>query len=234
MPPVSIDEKEVALDVLCLDWDNLIEIQYTLKQLPELHLKFIKGHQDDKTPYAQLPLLARLNVNADAMAGRYQDCYGQDRPIALITPRTSVQLHLLEGTVTSSHAATFRHAYSGLPLLEAVRIKKGWSEAMVTSINWQAHGSALRDQMPCRNHYVKLVHDILPTHSFQNCMDTGRRTCPCCPSLHKDRDHILRCPTPIRNRWRHTFLYKLSDACNDTHHTYAPIQQLLLEVVRQW
>lgn len=231
--PVSIDGEAVVLDVLCPDWDILIEIQYALKQLPELKLQYIKGHQDDKIPYTQLPLLARLNVDADAMAGRYQDSHGQDRPIALMTPRTKVQLHLLEGTVTSSHAATLCHAYSGPPLQEAVRIKNGWSEATVTSINWQAHGSALRKQMPRRNHYVKLVHDILPTHSFQNRMDTGKRTCPCCPSTHEDRDHILRCPNPMRSRWRHAFLDKLSGECI-TQHTYAPIQQLLLEVVRQW
>ncbi len=163
--PVSIDGMDMVLDVLCPDWDILIEIQHALKQLPELQLKFIKGHQDDKIPYAQLPLLARLNVDADAMAGSYQDCHGQDRPVALIMPRTRVQLHLLEGTVTSSHAATLRHAYCGQPLLEAVRIKNSWSEATVTSINWQAHGSALRKQMPRRIHFVKLVHDILPTHA---------------------------------------------------------------------
>ena len=169
------------------DWDVLIKIQHALKQLPKLQLKeFIKGHQDDKIPYAQLPLLARLNVDADALAGRYQDRQGQDRPIALITPRTRLQLHLLEGTVTSSHAATLRHAYSGPPLLESARIKNGWSASTVASIDWQVHGSALRKQMPRRIHYVKLVHDILPTHSFQNRMDTGKRLCLCCSSTHED------------------------------------------------
>ncbi len=69
--PVRIDGESVVLDVMCPDWDILIEIQNALKQLPDLKLKFIKGHQDDKIPYAQLPLLARLNVDADAMAGRW-------------------------------------------------------------------------------------------------------------------------------------------------------------------
>ncbi len=78
------------------------------------------------------------------MAGRFQDLRGQDRPMALITPRTGVQLHLIDGTVTSSHAATVRQAYSGPPLLEALRIRNEWWEATVASVNWQAHGSALR------------------------------------------------------------------------------------------
>ena len=87
--------------------------------------------------------------------------------------------------------------------------------------------------MPRRIRYVKLVHDILPTHSRQNCMDKGKRVCPCCSSLNKDRDHVLRCPTAARNQWRHQFLDKLSETC-ETHHTYAPFRQLLLEGFRQW
>ncbi|KAI2496026.1 hypothetical protein MHU86_18499 [Fragilaria crotonensis] len=194
---------------------------------------FIKGHQDEKIPYAQLPLLARLNVDADAMAGRFQDLHGQDRPLALITPRTGVHLHLLEGTVTSSHAAHLRHAYCGPPLLEYLRIKNGWSSSTVHSINWQAHGSALRKQITHRIHFVKFVHDVLPTHSRQNRMDKGKRTCPCCLSLHEDRDHILRCPTVARTSWRHKFLTKLAETC-DNHYTYGPLRDLLLEAFRQW
>ena len=110
----------MVLDVLCRDWDILIESQASLIQLRSLRLKFIKGHQDDKTPYAQLPLLARLNVDADSLAGQFQALYGQDRPLVLLTPHTHVLLHLLEGTVTSSFAATLRHAYCGPLLMEFI------------------------------------------------------------------------------------------------------------------
>ena len=231
--PVRIDGTTVVLDVLCPDWDILIEIQHALEQLPGLCLKYIKGHQDDKLPYERLPLLARLNVEADALASQFQNHHGQDRPIALLTSRARVQIHLIDGTVTSSLAATLRHAYSGPPLLEYVRTRNKWSEATIASINWQAHGSALRKQISRRRHYVKLVHDLLPTHSQANRMDKGKRTCPSCASLHEDRDHILRCPSAERNKWRHKLLTTLTDVCT-THHTYRPLQDLLLEAVRQW
>lgn len=162
--PVRIDGTKVVLDVLCPDWDILIEIQFALEQLPGLCLKYVKGHQDNKLPYAQLPLLARLNVDADALAGQFQNNHGQDRPIVLMTSRARILLHLIDGTVTSSHASTLRHAYCGPPLLEYKRIRNNWSEARtIASINWQAHGSALRKQIHLRRHYVKFVHDILPT-----------------------------------------------------------------------
>ncbi|KAI2494428.1 hypothetical protein MHU86_20111 [Fragilaria crotonensis] len=64
-------------------------------------------------------------------------------------------------------------------------------------------------------------------------MDKGKRTCPCCLSLHEDRDHILRCPTVARTSWRHKFLTKLAETC-DNHYTYGPLRDLLLEAFRQW
>ena len=59
---IQIDGNTVVLDVLCPDWDVLIQIQEALLHLPGLRLKLIKGLQDDNTPNARLPLLARLNV----------------------------------------------------------------------------------------------------------------------------------------------------------------------------
>ena len=59
---IQIDGNTVVLDVLCPDWDVSIQIQEALLHLPGLRLKLIKGLQDDNTPNARLPLLARLNV----------------------------------------------------------------------------------------------------------------------------------------------------------------------------
>ena len=64
-------------------------------------------------------------------------------------------------------------------------------------------------------------------------MDSGHRTCPCCPSTSEERDHILRCPAAERNQWRHKLLSDLSSACT-THHTYEPLKKLLLDAVRKW
>ena len=98
------------LDVLCPTWDSLVEIQYAITHLTDLQLKYVKGHQVDKTPYARLPLLAHLNVDADSLAGNFQDQHGQDCPLVLWTPRTHALPHLVEGTVTSSFTAALCHA----------------------------------------------------------------------------------------------------------------------------
>jgi hypothetical protein len=114
--PVKIDGNTVVLDVLCPDWDILIEVQNALLQLPDLTLKYIKAHQDDDTPSAQLPLYAQLNVDADTLASEFQDAHGSVRPILLMTPSTRVLLHLPHISITGKFASTLRTAYSGPPL----------------------------------------------------------------------------------------------------------------------
>lgn len=117
---VQIDGTKVVLDVLRPDWDILlILIQSAFEQLPGLCLKYVKGHQDNKLLYDQLPLLVRLNFNADTLAGQFQNHHGQDCPIVLLTSHARVQIHLIEqGTIKSSLAAALCHAYCGPPLLE--------------------------------------------------------------------------------------------------------------------
>ena len=51
--PIDLDEGKVILDVLCSEWDVLVEIQAAFKQLPGLILQYVKGHQDRDKRYDQ-------------------------------------------------------------------------------------------------------------------------------------------------------------------------------------
>jgi hypothetical protein len=52
--PVDLDYNKIVLDVLSPEWDILVVIQHSLKCLPGITLKYIKGHQDSTIPYDQL------------------------------------------------------------------------------------------------------------------------------------------------------------------------------------
>ena len=231
--PVSIDGSKVVLNVLCPDWDILIEIQHALLRLPNLTLQYIQGHQDAKKPYQELPLLAQINCDADAAAGEYQDQHGCVRPIILMTPRSRALIHLPSGSITGKFSSKLRLAYSGPPLLAYMKTKHGWSDSTTKAVNWEAHGAGLGKHIKRNTHYTKLVHDILPTNSWLNKMDNGKRTCPCCAEIQEDRDHILRCPTPGRDQWRQAFLTTIADYCTQQY-TFPPMQILLLDTLRQW
>jgi hypothetical protein len=94
-------------NTLTPDWDVLNEIRHTLKALP-FHptIQHIKGHQDNKTPYAYLPLPAQLNVDADEAAGDFQDQHGCARPQVLLFPHAGAQLQLNQGTITYNYKSS--------------------------------------------------------------------------------------------------------------------------------
>jgi hypothetical protein len=232
--PFRIADEAVLLDVLQPDWDVLIEIQHALRHLPELNLQFIRGHQDRTVQFARLSLMAQLNVEADEMASLYQNTHGVDRPIVLMSPRTRAHLVLTHGTVTAQYPAALRTAYTGPALQQYIQHRHAWSAATFTSINWTAHGKALRNHMPLRLHFSKLVHDILPTAYQLNKMDHGRRCCPCCSHPKETRDHIIRCPHWTRNKWRHALLTDLHDTIGMSQFTYAPLLNLLMDTLRAW
>ena len=232
--PICLDGKVVTLDVLQPDWDVLIEIQHAMTQMPEITLQFIKGHQDRSVRFERLSLLAQLNVEADEMATLFQNTHGADRPVVIMSPRTRAHLVTSEGTITSRYPEALRTAYTRPALQQYIQRRNQWSDATFASVNWTAHGIVLRNHFTLRLHFSKLVHDILPTAYHLNKMDKGRRCCPCCSHPIETRDHILRCPHPSRNKWRHAMLTDIQDTFGTLHFTYPPLLSLLLDTVREW
>jgi len=86
------------------DYDVLAEIWATHNLLPVTScpaVLHIKGHQDKKTAYEQLPLPAQLNVDANKLAGDYMAAHPDtDYTVVPVLPTSGVQLHLPAGTIT--------------------------------------------------------------------------------------------------------------------------------------
>jgi hypothetical protein len=85
------------------EWDVLAEIRRTIQEL-DANVKpdynWIKGHQDETTPYNELPLKAQLNCDADALADEYIREVTIDFTKTPIMPTSGCQLHLPPGTIT--------------------------------------------------------------------------------------------------------------------------------------
>jgi hypothetical protein len=103
----------------------------------------------------------------------------------------------------------------------------------MASINWNSHGQALQNHLSLLLHFSKLVHDILPTAAQLNKMDRGKRECPCCSHKKENREHIIRCPHPAWNKWRHELLTAIHNTCI-TRFTYTPLRGLLEDTMRAW
>ncbi|KAI2511880.1 hypothetical protein MHU86_2396 [Fragilaria crotonensis] len=109
------------LDVLTPEWDLLIEIQASLRRLPDIRLQYVKGHQDNDTPYQRLSLMSQLNVDADKLATRYQEEFGMSRPHVLMSPN---------GSISSSKR---RHGHCKLRRSNSVCSHRSWTSRIYKS-----------------------------------------------------------------------------------------------------
>ena len=161
--PVDLDFNRVVLDVLSPEWDVLIEIQHSMKRLSGVRLEYIKGHQDQEIPYERLSVLAQLNVDADRIAGEYQELFSSSRsPFAMMAPHVRSQLVFKDGTVTSKYVETIEKEATDSPLIDYLKERNDWSIPVFDTIDWEIHGTLLKRMKAKRSQLIKYVHNMLP------------------------------------------------------------------------
>ena len=135
-PPIYGKVKDLrALDVRCAEWDLLSSILLELREYPNLKLEYVAAHQDRKTSYERLSLMAQLNVDADDMATKFQEEFGDSRPSVLLTSTAGVHLCTPAGTHTSNYNAVIRHQTTREPLWKTIQKRYRWTSRTMNSVN---------------------------------------------------------------------------------------------------
>ena len=234
LPQDKANLTTVVLDPLIAEWDIIFSIQTLFREMPGLSLIHVRGHQDKKTPYHRLPLLAQLNVDADTLAGDYQRDKGDFRPDVLLTTWTGAHLQTPTGTITAHYASALRHLATYLPLWKVLQTKHKWTDVVMKQINWKAHGATLKKQISRKTHLVKALHGCLPTNTFLHKRgEYSRRLCPVCKEYAEDRDHIMQCEHPSRADWKESTMQVLTTLCKKLG-TRPILQSLLETAVHEW
>ena len=96
--------------------------------------KWVKGHQDNNTRYEDLPLEAQLNIDADELAGEYQNEQGKFLPIIHTLPSCSAMLSIGGISVTSNYRKQLIRGYVEPAYIEYLQYKFGWSNETITGI----------------------------------------------------------------------------------------------------
>ncbi|KAI2499252.1 hypothetical protein MHU86_15239 [Fragilaria crotonensis] len=122
--------------------------------MPEVILQHVKGHQDCETQYRHLSLLAQLNVDADAQASQYQREHGSFQPDVLLTEWAGVHLDFPTGTVTSHYETPLRYQATAPAQKNHLMERHSWTRHILATINWDAHGKALRRHLDKRTHLL--------------------------------------------------------------------------------
>jgi exonuclease III len=230
--PVDMDSGALE-HPLRSDWDVLNEIRYTLGELPQNRtFKWVKGHQDRERSYDQLSLDAQLNVDADRLAGDYQQRKGAPHPEVPRFPHNPAQLVLSGQTITAGYKGRIRYAASSPALLQTIKERYNWDDQVIQMIDWPAHSSAIRSKHKQRVIIIKLIHDITPTNRrvarYGHSQDPQ---CPRCKAAEETCHHLLLCPSA--QQWRRSFLQSLRKRCEELK-TDPVLQEILVSRLEGW
>ena len=126
-----------------------------------LQIGHVKGHQDDETDYEDLSTQAKLNVQADKLAG---DLIKQCNPIFIgpFIPSTNLQLIINGKEITSKIAQTIRYEYGFQALHDHILSDTGWHEDTFHKVNWETHRIAHQREQKFQHFNIKFCHNVLP------------------------------------------------------------------------
>ena len=185
------------------------------------------------TPAEQLSIEAILNVQADALAGRFLRQDPVPKPMCYMFPNTHAH-HLLikDCTITYRYALRIRNAKCDPPMIAYLKEKYGWNDATFETVNWTVHDKAIRAQRHKKTHFVKLVHDVLPTNRVQHRWNLQHSNkCTLCQRAEETRDHLLRCERAAE--WRSKCLQIMGARCERLR-TNRGLQSILIRGLMTW
>jgi hypothetical protein len=133
----------------------------------------VTGHQEDKTPYRNLPLPAQLNCDADSLATtELRSLPNLIKRVPLFSS-AKVQLLISGKSVTRKIPSTIRRSY-GYHRLLAYCKRFQWTQSSVDSMDWDGFSAAFRCCFKQRNFAFKFCARLLPTgkNLLRNKLDT--------------------------------------------------------------
>ena len=196
----------------------------------------VKGHQDDDKTYDELPLPAQLNIDADALAEKYQRQYHtHDRSWVPRLNGTKAQLNFeLHGTVTNKYKREVHDAATAPALQQRIMKENGWSQQQHDLVDWPAHCRVINRHQTKQTTVVKMINDILPTGARVHKYDPKySHRCPACHAPEEDSQHMMRCQHEERQQWRTTLIDKVKEtALKQTTRPF--MATLLCEGITAW
>ena len=188
-------------DTLSSEFDITEQI-YLTNQTYQIEASFqhVYGHQDTRSR-GEMSTEAKLNVEADRLAGLYQDELGKYSPITHMYPSSPAVLEINGMTITSNIRHRLIQAYAEPKYIRCLQDKYEWNNKTVHDIAWKCLNLGLK-RINREVILVKICNDLLPTattllkwkwQNHDNCCLCGKS---------ETRDHMLRCQSKTRKQWR--------------------------------
>ena len=226
---------------LCHDADIICQITDRLDRLPlKIRLQWVKSHQDRKTPYRDLDMAGRMNVDADSLAESFRCRMTEDtfRPIrqGLENPLTAVTL-LIDGVRISSHYShSIRSTIQKKKHRSYLQEKHKWSDTDWQAIDLAALKSAFLTLEPMKRiSCSKRIHGWLNTgaqkaHISPEAPESHK--CPRCHLAPETPEHVLRCTHSSAHKRRYELIPPMQRRMLTV--PGCRVQQIFFDCLRSW
>eukprot|EP00957_Ditylum_brightwellii_P073121 5557532-Ditylum_brightwellii.AAC.1 len=130
---------------------------------PTPMVSYVKGHQDDTTPYGELDWTSQQNVDAEKLESDFLDQHAVHQVHVPRVQSNKAQLIVQGKPITGHYITEIKCLATFGPLYEYIRVKNKCTQQQIDSINWNAFASALKRIKKKALTVIKLCHGILPT-----------------------------------------------------------------------
>ena len=130
---------------VCAHSDVSSHIEGNLPRTKQVKLTWVKAHQDESPGGEKLPIAAKMNIEADALAGEYLK-QNSGIPLRNTLHFDSIGVNALSSgvRVTAKHKASIRAHVSGREMRRYLQEKHNWDEEMWECIDWEALEQSMR------------------------------------------------------------------------------------------
>jgi hypothetical protein len=200
-----------------------------------LKITWVKGHQDEKNPYDDLPRHAKLNVDADSLATAHRkQQLSQSSPLIDHLPSSRISIKLNGIYLTSNIDAAIRYHVNGYHMRKYLQHKHSWTDKTWDTIDMYHFGKHFNALTPTQQiPHMKMVHNQQPLgrrRLQQSCIkDPALQLCPCCRKAPETQFHMLQCRS---NKSRAEILtsFQRSICDSDIH----PVKYILTAGIQSW
>jgi hypothetical protein len=225
-------------DTLAPSWDVLQRITKNLQQFKEASsLWWIPSHQDDKTPIEQLPPDARLNIQADKLAGQFQQQSPHHRHDLDPPMIEGARCHLVinDYVVGSKHKRMAHDVLREKAIFRYMQTKYKWTDTTIQGIDWVGHKQAVSAWT--YTHRQQSLTKSPPTFLrkfLHGWLTTGRNVAlfPLPTSSRSSTPFPIRCNA--RSDWRNKFRDSLHKHSTAAETDQMLIMEIMLEGIIQW
>ena len=180
------------------DWDIVEAIIAYRQRFTAISQEHVKGHQDEKKAFDDLPPMVQLNVLADQYAGEYQAEAGMSRPLVPMLPTTRCQLTVAGKTVTRGITKRL-HQHHATKRIKPKFIKLH-GIANESDLDWTTFHAAVA-RFPHKRWLKKFLTDTLPSdyhRAHYGKIASGR--CPHCGGRNTFH-HRFQCQSEPMKQW---------------------------------